>query len=261
MYIKKLDNKKTFEKDGYILLNTNLSSDINFNNIVNNIYTKLDDLVSKKDLKSYGGYAMGNFGINQGPLGKKLFSLVFNKDFVNIFENIADNKIDKFCVNYGGNLTLPNKGLQHFHIDGDFKKEMYLVSIATENINLMNGPTEVCAGSHIKNLSFWKFFFSKKNKKKLTINKGQILIRKHNLWHRGTKNKTNKYRLLLSFIFIPMDKKNQLVSISDNLEILPNFFKSTLSGRIQEFIYVHLRFFYIIIKLIYFFFLEIKIKN
>lgn len=261
MYIKKLDNKKTFEKDGFILLNTNLNSDINFNHIVNEIYTELDHLVYNKDLKSYGGYIMGNFGINQGPLGKKLFSLVFNEDFVTIFENIIGKKIDKFCINFGGNLTLPNKGFQHFHMDGDFKKEMYLVSIATEDINLMNGPTEVCAGSHIKKLSFWKFFFSKKNKKKLIINKGQILIRKHNLWHRGTINKTNKYRLLLSFIFIPIDRKNQLVPISDNLKILPNFFKSNFSGRMQEFTYVHLRFFHIIIKLIHSFFLEKKIKN
>ncbi len=256
MFTKKLDNKKIFEEDGFILLNTNLNSDVNFNNIVNEIYTELDELVSKKDLKSYGGYTMGNFGINQGPLGKKLFSLVFNDDIVNIFENIVGNKLDKFCVNYGGNLTLPNKGLQHFHMDGDFKKEMYLVSIATENINLMNGPTEVCAGSHIKNLSFWKFFFSKKNKKKLIINKGQILIRKHNLWHRGTRNRTNRYRHLLSFILIPMNRKNQIVPISDNLKILPNFFKSDFSGRMQEFIYVHLRFFHIIVKLIYSFFFK-----
>ena len=256
MYIKKLDNKKTFEKDGFILLNSSLNSDINFHNIVNEIYTELDDLVSKKDLKSYGGYTMGNFGINQGPLGRKLYSLVFNDEFVDTFENIVGSKIDKFCINYGGNLTLPNKGLQHFHLDGDFKKEMYLVSIATEDINLVNGPTEVCAGSHAKHLSFWKFFFSKKNKKKLIINKGQILIRKHNLWHRGTKNNTNKYRLLLSFVFIPIDRKNQLVPISDKLEILPNFFKSDFRGRMQELIYVHLRFFHIIIKLIYSFFVK-----
>ena len=43
----------------------------------------------------------------------------------------------------------------------------------------------------------------KKAKKKLTMKKGQILIRKHNLWHRGTKNLSNKNRLLLSFIMTP----------------------------------------------------------
>ena len=256
MSIRKLDHKKNFEKNGFIVLNTNLSSNIVFNNVVNEIYLKLDELVSNKNIKSFGGFMMGNLGINQGPLGKKLFSLVFNNDLINIFENIVGSKIDKFCINYGGNLSLPKKGLQHFHIDGNYYKQMYLVSIATEDINLENGPTEVCVGSHLENLSFYKFFFSEKNKQKLIIKKGQIIIRKHNLWHRGTKNSTEKYRLLLSYIFIPLDRKNQLIPISDNLKILPNFFKSSFLGRVQEFLYVHLRIFHIIFKLIYSFILK-----
>jgi hypothetical protein len=69
------------------------------------------------------------------------------------------------------------------------------------------------------------------------------------LWHRGTTNKTDKYRLLLSFILIPTVKKNQYFPISDKLELVPNFFKSNFFGRMQEFSYVHLRFFYIIVKL------------
>ena len=101
---------------------------------------------------------------------------------------------------------------------------MYLVSIATENINLKNGPTEICVGTHLKDLSFWNFFFSKKNKKKIVLSKGQILIRKHNLRHRGTINNTDKYRLLLSYIFMLKNRKKQLLPISDNLKILPNFF-------------------------------------
>tara|TARA_A100001015_G_C14949900_1_gene696287 strand:- start:167 stop:940 length:774 start_codon:yes stop_codon:yes gene_type:complete len=251
MFLKEIENKQNFDNNGYVVLDTNLNSNEIFHNIVDKIYKEVDRLVLQKELKNYGGYMMGNFGINQGFLGKKLFSLLFQKDFISLFENLIDNKIDNYCINYGGNLTLPKKGLQHFHTDGDFKKEMYLVSVATENINLMNGPTEICVGSHKKDLSFWKFFFSKKNKLKLTLNKGQVLIRKHNLWHRGTKNNTDKYRLLLSFVFIPIIKKNQVVPISDNLEILPNFFKTNISGRIQEFFYVNLRIFHIFFKLLY----------
>lgn len=256
MFLKKLENKENFEKNGFVILDTNLDSSEIFNNTVDKIYKEIDHLILNREFKNYGGYMMGNFGINQGSLGKKLFSLLFQKDFIDLFESLIDNKIDNYSINYGGNLTLAKKGLQHFHMDGDFKKEMYLVSIATEDINLMNGPTEICAGSHKKSLSFWKFFFSKKNKLKLTLNKGQVLIRKHNLWHRGTKNNTDRYRLLLSFVFIPINKKNQVVPISENLEILPNFFKSNISGKIQEFLYVHLRIFHIFFKLIYSFLLK-----
>ena len=49
-------------------------------------------------------------------------------------------------------------------------------------------------------MSLEEFFFAEKQKVKLTMKKGQILIRKHNLWHRGTTNHSDKPRLLLSFI-------------------------------------------------------------
>ena len=88
------------------------------------------------------------------------------------------------------------------------------------------------------------------------MNKGQILIRKHNLWHRGTTNYSNKYRLLLSFILIPVKRKHQCVKISKKIKILPNFFKSNFTGRLQEFFYVYLRYFYIFLKFIYSFFLR-----
>ena len=58
---------------------------------------------------------------------------------------------------------MPKKGNQLFHTDGSYEEEMYLVSIATENITLDNGPTEICVGTHLKSMSYDEFFFFKKN--------------------------------------------------------------------------------------------------
>ena len=82
--------------------------------------------------------------------------------------------MNSFDLNYGGNLVLPHKGQQHFHTDGSFEDEMYLISIATEDITLMNGPTEICLGSNNKKMSLEEFFFAEKQKVKLTMKKGQI---------------------------------------------------------------------------------------
>ena len=109
---------------------------------------------------------MGNFGINQGPIGPKLYSWFFKDEFIKIFEDLTESKLDDFYIFHGGNLVLPNKGRQHFHIDGSYNKVMYMVSVATEDIDLNNAPTEICVGSHQRDLKFWEFFFSKKIKKK-----------------------------------------------------------------------------------------------
>tara|TARA_B100000902_G_scaffold385012_1_gene425867 strand:- start:11010 stop:11792 length:783 start_codon:yes stop_codon:yes gene_type:complete len=249
MFLKELVDKNVFDKNGYVLLDTNLSNNSLFDKLVNEFQNSLEAEINNSDIKKIGGYIMGNFGINQGPLGSKLYSQVFKEEFINYFENLTQKKLDLFDINFGGNLTMPKKGSQIFHTDGNYGQEMYLISVATEDITLMNGPTEVCVGSHLKSMTFDEFFFSKKNKKKLTMKKGQILIRKHNLWHRGTKNYTSKPRLLLSFIMIPKTRKVNLEPYSDKFKILPNFFKNNLIGRLHETIYSKLDFLIIIIKL------------
>ena len=161
MYLKKLIDKDIFDKNGYVVLDTELINNPLFNDLINEFENTVNLELKNSNIKKLGGYIMGNFGINQGPLGLKLYSLIFKEEFVNYFEKITSKKINSFDLNYGGNLVLPKKGQQHFHIDGSFEDEMYLISIATEDITLMNGPTEICLGSNNKNMSIDQFFFSK----------------------------------------------------------------------------------------------------
>ena len=249
MFLKEKIDKKYFERDGFVLLDTSLSDNFQFSNLCDNIEKSLLLEIKNPKLKKFGGYLMGNFGINQGPFAKKLYAQIFNDEFISYFEELTSKKLNLFDINYGGNLVLAKKGVQHFHTDGKYENEMYMVSIATEEISLENGPTEVCVGSHLKSMSFHEFFFSKKNKKKLLMKKGQILIRKHNLWHRGTVNFSNKHRLLLSFVMIPKWRKINIEPISTKFEILPNFFKSSLLGQIQEFFYVRMITIHTILKI------------
>ena len=250
MFLKELINKSVFDLNGYILLDTSLSENQSFNNLIKEIENSLSKEIKNSDIKKLGGYIMGNFGINQGPFGSKLFSLVFHEEFKSYFENLTKKELNSFDINFGGNVTMPKKGNQLFHTDGSYEQEMYLISIATEDITLENGPTEICVGSHLRPLTFDEFFFSKKNKKKLTMKKGQILIRKHNLWHRGTRNFSDKPRLLLSFVMMPKIRRVRLEPVSEKFKILPNFFKSNLAGRIHETIYIRLGFFITIVKLL-----------
>jgi hypothetical protein len=248
--IKKLINKRIFDKNGFVLINTSLNNNSSFDKLCNEIDNCLIKQIKDTNLNKLGGYIVGNLNINQGQLGSKLYSLVFKKELKNYFEKLVKKKINLFDIRHGGNLTLPKKGTQLFHIDGSFKNEMYMLSIATQNITLDNGPTEICVGSHIRPMSFGEFFFSKKKKKKLLMKKGQILIRKHNLWHRGTKNFSNKPRLLLSFILTPKDKKIKAEQVSSKFKILRNSFKNDLAGKFHETIYVNLNFVIVIIKIL-----------
>ena len=111
---------------------------------------------------------MGNLNVYPGTYGYQILELLRSeKKILSEIEDILGNKIENFDISFGGNLSLPKKGKQLFHTDGKIDDEMNLVSIVTEKIDENNGPTEVCLKSHLKDYTFSKFFFSKKNKKKL----------------------------------------------------------------------------------------------
>ena len=243
--------KEQFEKDGYVIIHSNLIENNKFLEICSNIYTSLEKVLKSTNIKKFRGYMMGNLNVYPGKFGDELFELIKENKILDLIENIIGKKISDMELNYGGNLCLSKKGDQHFHTDGTFSKEMYLVSIATENITEENGPTEVCVGTHKKNFKYWQFIFSKKLKCKILLNKGDIIIRKHCLWHRGTRNLSEKNRLLLSFVIFPRSLDNQTKPTkTSQISISSNFFKENNIGLLQEFIYSKLKFIHFTLRLL-----------
>ena len=92
MFLKELIDKSIFDKNGYVLLDTSLSDNSLFNNLVNEIENSLSEEIKNSNIKKLGGYIMGNFGINQGPFGSRLYSLVFKEEFVSYLENLTSKK-------------------------------------------------------------------------------------------------------------------------------------------------------------------------
>ena len=80
MFLKELVHKSRFDIDGYVLLDTTLSDNEAFDKLILKIENSLSDEIKNPDLKKLGGYIMGNFGINQGPFGAKLFFLFFSRN-------------------------------------------------------------------------------------------------------------------------------------------------------------------------------------
>ena len=83
------------------------------------------------------------------------------------------------------------------------------------------------------------------------MKKGDIFFRKHSLWHRGTINKSLNPRILISFLFFEKERNIQSnFNENDNIQIYNNFFESTLTGKIKEFIYVKFGFLFALYKII-----------
>lgn len=90
--IKKLINKRIFDKNGFVLINTSLNNNSSFDKLCNEIDNCLIKQIKDTNLNKLGGYIVGNLNINQGQLGSKLYSLVFKKELKNYFEKLVKKK-------------------------------------------------------------------------------------------------------------------------------------------------------------------------
>ena len=97
------------------------------------------------------------------------FRVLKKKGLNKIVKNITGKGLNSFDILFGGNLSLPFKFNQHFHTDGNFNDKMILINVATSDVDLNSGPTEIVLKSHKKNLKYWKFLIQKKKFQKLKL--------------------------------------------------------------------------------------------
>ena len=92
--------------------------------------------------------------------------------------------------------------------------------------------------------------FLKKNIHK-NEKKGDLIIRNHSIWHRGTKNKSKNLRILLLFALTEksLDKKFSQ-EINENLTIGENQFKSSFKQKFKEVFSIYLAPIYIFYRII-----------
>ena len=83
------------------------------------------------------------------------------------------------------------------------------------------------------------------------MKKGDVIIRNHSIWHRGTKNRSKNLRILLLFALTEkVSDKKFSQEISENLIIGENQFKSSFTQKFKEVFSIYLAPIYIFYRII-----------
>ena len=213
---------------------------------------KINIALKENSIKKLGGYKAGNLYLFPGIYGKKILDLMKKKNFFKYLGNIINDDFSKYNMKLGGNINLPKSNSQIFHKDGNWNPRMIIINIASINITEDNGPIEICEKSHIKKYSFWRFFINSASikKKKVFLKQGEILIREHRLWHRGTINNSKKFREMIAIMFVKKIKEKKIKKankIPNDISIKLNMFDNKFKGRLKEFIFIYLKPIYILL--------------
>lgn len=248
-----LDHKDInfFKDNGYILKKI-FKNDMEFIFFSERFKKEINNFIIKNKINKLGGYKSGNLNINPANFGEELFLMLKEKQFSEYFNFITNDKIENYDFLTGGNLNLPNSKYQFFHTDGKWKPRMIIVNIATSEINLSNGPLQIIKKSHTTNIEYWKFALKILflNKKKITLNIGDVLIREHTLWHRGTCNQSINNREMIGLMFIKKPHNLDLLNIKKEkeLSIKSNIFGNTRKEKFKENLFIYFKSIFFVYK-------------
>jgi hypothetical protein len=140
------------------------------------------------------------------------------------------------------NFNLPGSVAQHYHIDGLYLDEFLVCNIAVVDTDLANGAMDVLPGTHDRFYKFWEYAVQRKYRLsvRLPMQRGDVLIRKSTLWHRGMPNTTSTPRPLMSLTFGEKSAPaGDPFAVHDGqLHFYPNWFRPSRLGRLRERIFV-----------------------
>lgn len=244
-----------FKKNGY-LTNDFLCNNDDFLKISNELKLDLEKYINNnfEIIKKLGGFKSGNLNFISKNHSENIIRLLYKNNFKEYLSFLIKDDISTYELKLGGNLNFPKSKYQFFHTDGNWNPRMIVINIATSDINNLNGPLEIIEGSHTNKYPYWKFFL--KNfffkKRRLNLKKGEIIIREHRLWHRGTSNKSENIREMIGLMFIKKsyEKKKSFKMNGENLVIFSNIFGTSNREKLKEFIFLNLRFFFSMYKII-----------
>ena len=240
------DIKNQFENLGYIKI-SKFIKDRDYELLCNQLNIEINKKFyeNKEKVIQMGGSLTGNVNIKLGNKGQLIWDYLKKNDIEKIISDLTGIEKNKFKLFAGGNLLFPHPKSynQIFHTDGKKKPRKIILSLCLNEVNSLNGPTELYEKSHKEDIPYWKFVFKYFFKKKyqLNLSVGDIFIREAFIWHRGTKNNSKDPRILVNFII--SENKNKDLKHDSNHEIsfFDNMFNSDFRGKVKEFVDVKLR--------------------
>ena len=205
-------------------LSERLSIDGYFNEPVYASKNLLDDLSSlaiagcrPEKIRHVGGSIVGHLNFSFGSLLRENLDQILPGYLIEIAKEYL--KTDALRVVLGGNVNLPGSVNQRWHTDALHSDQFLLANIPLVDITNLNGPTEMLPRTHTKELKFAEFQRLRRNYPESVVSlsglkRGALHLRDARLWHRGTANRSQFIR---SVITISLHRSVKDVLISEDL--------------------------------------------
>ncbi len=230
---------REIEENGFILLRDIVSKD-QLEALDGRIRAEYERLRDSGELFEGGGNISGHLNCYPGEGSRFVLDDLTSHGVIDIIDKLSPDGVGRLRPNC--NINLPGSVAQHYHIDGYFSQAFYTCTVAVVDTDLRNGAIDVLPGTNRQFYKFWQYALQRKYRltTRVPMKRGDVIVRKSTLWHRGMPNHSPAMRPQLTFTFgeggaptgDPFKEHDGTIAFE------PNWFKTDRVGQLREWVFV-----------------------
>ncbi|HTB67237.1 MAG TPA: phytanoyl-CoA dioxygenase family protein [Steroidobacteraceae bacterium] len=233
--------KREYASQGYFVL-PNVVSPQRLAELHEALAREFDKASRSGALFSGGGLLSGHLNCFPGAGARFVYETLQARGIIDLIKQLHPGVTR--MPNVGCNVNLPGSHPQHYHIDRPFKRDFMIVNIAVVDTVIDNGAIELVPATHKRFYKYTQFVLKQCHRAGVRVpaNRGDVLVRSSNVWHRGMTNQTSVPRPMLALTWEDggSSSPDPFSAYGGNIRFLPNWFKPTRAGRFREQLFVRL---------------------
>jgi ectoine hydroxylase-related dioxygenase (phytanoyl-CoA dioxygenase family) len=237
--------RQEYAENGYFILRNVVSSE-KLAKLHEDLTTEFDAAARNGSLFSGGGLVSGHLNCFPGAGSRFALDTLREAGIIDFMRELHPSVAR--MPNVGCNFNLPGSHTQHYHIDRPFTREFMIANVAVVDTVIENGATDVIPGTHKKFYKYTRFVMERcsRNAVRTPMQRGDVMIRSSNVWHRGMTNRTSAPRPMLAYTWEDggSNMADPFTAYDGKIKFLPNWFKPTPLGRFREQMFVKVPFTY-----------------
>jgi hypothetical protein len=229
------DARRSLDEVGYAILR-NVVSKGRLSELADSLCRQYEGALASNELFRGGGRISGHLNCFPGEQARFVYDEVATYGVIDLIGSIANEEARSMRVT--GNFNLPKSVAQHYHIDGFYTDNFLICNIALVDTDVTNGAIDVLPGTHKRFYKFWDYALHREYRRstRLPLGRGDVLVRRSTLWHRGMPNRSSVPRPMMALTFGEKSAPagDPFLTNDGRMFFYPNWYNTSRLGRIRE---------------------------
>jgi ectoine hydroxylase-related dioxygenase (phytanoyl-CoA dioxygenase family) len=229
------DLEQAFAEQGYLIFRNVVPAE-QLATLHRRLAAEFERAKSSGQLFNGGGLISGHLNCFPGEAARFAYQALESYGIIDLIKRLFPKATR--LPNVGCNFNLPGSVAQHYHADRNFLDYFLIANVAVVDTTVENGAIDLIPGTHKKFYKYWRFELERASRgsRQVSMQRGDVLVRTSNMWHRGMPNFTRAPRPMLAFTWEDGGSVHADPFAIDegNIVFRQNWYRPTRLGRLRE---------------------------